>query len=263
MVKDTVLKSGKLMEKKVYEKSLVQMNTISDMIRSNLKLKSKNHLNRFNSLINKHNDHNKKQVFEDATPKSQNMTDLKFHTSLEKDQNVSVDSLINMYNSVEEITMKINVGAKDPVILNQDYTDSRIPERLEEQYDTEQGYTKQKEETELNREKESPIKTDPELSNQILTPEEEMRRRIEQKISKTDSKRVGLSSSKTHKQSQINSKIKFEQPDFEQSYIPFNFSKTQKFLKTKGTNCVTLNITLCLSICDSRDHSYCIHSYPN
>ena len=255
MVKDAVLKSGKLMEKKVYEKSLVQMKTISDMLKSNLKLKSQSHLNRFNSLL-KNNSHNKIQVIQNASPKSQDMSDLKFQTSLAKDQNVSVDSLLNMYNLVEEITMKINVGAKEPVSLNHDNTDSRIPERLEEEYDPEQGQMK---ETVSKKEKESPIKTDLESSNQTLTPREEMRRKIEQKISKNNSQRFGMSSSsKKNPKSEINSKIKFKEPDFEQSYLPFNFSKTQKFLKTKGKHYVTLNQTLFLSICDSFFKNYIV-----
>ena len=247
MVKDAVLKSGKLMEKKVVERSLVRMNTISDMLRSNLNLKNRNRFSRINTLFKKDNSSHQNHVFQDESLKSQNVSDLKFNMSLEENRNVSAGSLIKMYNSdedEEEETVNKNIGAKKPVYLNDDFTDSIIPEILEEEYDSEEDQTNK---TESNKGKKSPseIKKDAEPSNQKLTPNEEMRKRIEQKISRNNSERFRLNSSGKHLQSQINSKIKCEEPNFDMSYMPFNFSKTQKFLKTKGRHYVTLKLTLC------------------
>ena len=266
MVKDTVLNSGKLMEKKVVERSLVRMNTISDMLRSNLKLKNRNRFSRLNTLFINNNS-NRNHAFQDSLLKSQNISGKRL--SLEDSKNESAGRLIQIYSSDEEETVKRNVGVKKPVYLNDDYTNSIIQERLEEEYDSEEGQTEEKE---SNKEQKSPseIKQDAESSNQKLTPNEEMRKRIEQKISRNNSQRFVLNNSGRYLQSQVNSKIKFEEPDLEQSYMPFNFSKTQKFLKTKGRYCVTLKLTLCVvnyqifsSICCSFLSGFIFHNDLN
>ena len=243
MVKDTVLKKGKLMKKKDVERSLVRMNTISDMLKSNLKLKNGKRFSRFNSLSKKDNNSYQNHAFQDASPNPRKISDIKFNLSLEDNQDLSNGNDMKMYSSDEEETVKRNVGVKKPVYLNDDYTNSIIPERLEEEYDSQQGQT---EKTESYKEKKSPleIKKDAESPNQKLTPKEEMRKRIQKKISRNNSQRFVLNNSGKHLQSQINSKIKFKEPDFEQSYMPFNFSKTQKFLKTKGRHCITLKLAL-------------------
>ena len=244
MVKDTVLKSGKLMEKKVAERSLVRMNTISDMLKIGLKKKNPNHFHRFNTLFQKVNRSNKNHAFQDESFESPNVSDKKSNMALEEDRNVSAGSLIQMYNSdEEEETVKKNAGLKKPVSLKHDYTGHMIPERFEEEDDSEESQINK---TESNKDQKSPleIKTDAESSNSKLTPNEEIRRRIEQKISKNNSERSGLNSSGKLRESLNNSKIICEEPNFEMSYMPFNFSKTQKFLKTKGTNYVTLKLTL-------------------
>ena len=242
MVKDTVLKSGKFMKKKDVERSMVRMNTISDMLKSSIKLKDGKRFSRFNSYSKRDNS-NQNNAFSEASPVPQKISDIKFNLSLEDNQDVSNGNEMKMYSSDEEENVKGNIGVTKPVYLNDDYTNSIIPERLEEEYNSDQG---QIEDTESNKEKKSPLENKKygKSPNQKLTPKEEMRKRIEKKISRSNSRRFEFNNSGKHLQSQINSKIKFKEPDFEQSYMPFNFSKTQKFLKTKGRNYAILKLTL-------------------